>query len=73
MQIEFPKSVRYLFIREPSYITKLAQCILGTYEEVIVPAWQSKKTELLINYTISKQLVETKLLHEKLKEMAEEY
>jgi hypothetical protein len=52
---------------------KFAHCILETYEEVIVPAWQSKKTELLINYTISRQLAETKLHHEKLKEMADEY
>jgi oligoribonuclease NrnB/cAMP/cGMP phosphodiesterase (DHH superfamily) len=38
-----------------------------------VPNWQSKKTELLLNYSIAKQLAETKLNHEKLKELADEY
>jgi len=33
----------------------------------------TKKTELILNYSISKQLVETKLNFEKLKEMSEEY
>jgi hypothetical protein len=51
----------------------LARSILETYEEVVVPMWQGKKTELLINWTIGKQLVETKLNHDWLREMAEEY
>ena len=73
MQLEFPRSLRSLLIREPRHMEGLAKCILSAYEEVIVPQWQSKKTEILINWTIGKQLVETKLNHDWLKEMADEY
>ena len=37
MQLEFPRSIRSLLIRDRSYMTSLANCILSTYEELVVP------------------------------------
>lgn len=73
MQIELPRSIRALLIRDDLILRKFAEAILETYSEVIVPKWKDRKTELIINYSLSKQLVETKLNYEKIKEMADEY
>lgn len=73
MQIEFPRSLRNLLIKEKTLVTALATCILDTYEQFVVPHWQTKKTELILNYSLSKQLQETKLNFDKLKGLAEEY
>lgn len=54
MQLEFPRSVRNLLIRNRGYLLTLANCILSTYEDVIIPHWLTKKTDLIVNYSISK-------------------
>lgn len=54
MQIEFPRSIRRLLISDRSKIVSLAKCILDTYEQIIVPLWNMKKTDLIVNYSISK-------------------
>ena len=73
MQLEIPRSLRNLLIKDRTYLVAFANCILSTYEDLIVPYWLTKKTDIIINYSISRQLNETKLNYEKLKEMADEY
>ena len=73
IQIELPRSIRALLIRDEKVLRSFASVILDTYSEVIVPKWKERKTELIVNYSLAKQLVETKLNHDKIKEMADEY
>lgn len=37
MQLEIPRSVRALLIRDRNLLSSFAQCILSTYYEIIVP------------------------------------
>jgi hypothetical protein len=73
MQLEIPKSLRILLIKDSTKLRNFANAILSTYQEVIVAEWEKKQTELIVNYSLSRQLVESKLSLDLIGEMAEEY
>jgi hypothetical protein len=39
MQIEFPRSIRALLMKDNNLVKGIATCILDTYEQIIVPRW----------------------------------
>lgn len=73
MQLEIPRSLRALLIREKVYMSQLAKCILSTYKEVVEPLWKQKKTDIILNYSLAKQLQEVKLNNACLAELADIY
>ena len=73
MQLEIPRSLRALLIRDKVYLSQMAKCILSTYKEVIEPLWKQKQTSLILNYSLAKQLQEVKLSHQGLIELSEIY
>jgi hypothetical protein len=73
VQLEIPRSVRALLINDPTYLREFARCILLTYQEVIVPSWAQKQTDVIVNYSLAKQVQECKLSYQRLEELGEEY
>ena len=49
LQLEIPRSVRALLIRDPVYLSQLAKCILSTYKDVLEPIWKQRKTDIILN------------------------
>ena len=73
MQLEIPRSVRALLMYNDMYMIGMAKAILNTYQEVICPYWERKKTDVLINTSYCKLVQETKLNYRYLHELSKEY